>query len=350
MKRVAVLAVTLLCAVSMLGFANGQQESGEAEEAAGQEEAKVYTFKYAHTQSPEHPRSESMEYFKEQLEKLSDGRIEVELYFGGTMGNEAEVVDMVKTGNLQGMRGGSWQKANPKYFIYALPFMFEDPYQAGRAMDSEIGRTINEGAMENGLYVPACGVAGGARQITNNVRPIKSIDDLKGLKVRTPPIGVIVRSFKAFGANPQEVPYTETYMALKTGVVDGQENPFSNIYDMKFYEPQKYLSIVNWEVHPDPLYVNPDWYQSLPGDLQAIFNTVSKDAMRYSNKIWLGSESEYLQKMRDSIQVNTVPQENLQGFIEAGKEVYQYYVDEGYFTWDEINQVRKAAGLQVLNP
>jgi C4-dicarboxylate-binding protein DctP len=255
---------------------------------------------------------------------------------------------MVKTGNIQGMRGGSWQKANPKYFIYALPFMFEDPYQAGRAMDSEIGKQINEGALDNGLYVPACGVAGGARQITNNVRPINNIGDLKGLKIRTPPIGVIVQSFKAFGANPQEVPYTETYMALKTGVVDGQENPFSNIYDMKFYDPHKYLSVVNWEVHPDPFYVNPDWYTNLPEDLKAIFDTVAIDAMRYSDKIWLASESEYLRKMEDKIQVNTVPKENLKGFIEAGKVVYQYYVDEGYFSWDEINEVRKAAGLAAL--
>ncbi|MFW6209084.1 MAG: TRAP transporter substrate-binding protein [Spirochaetota bacterium] len=347
MKRFVFLVAVLFCAVGMVGFAGGQQEAAE-EGAAAQEEPTVYQFKYAHTQSSEHPRSESMEYFKEQIEKLSDGRIEVELFFGGTMGTEAEVVDMVKTGNIQGMRGGSWQKANPKYFIYALPFMFEDPYQAGRAMDSEIGQKINEGAMDNGLYVPACGVAGGARQITNNVRPIRSIDDLKGLKLRTPPIGVIVRSFKAFGANPQEVPYTETYMALKTGVVDGQENPFSNIYDMKFYEPQKYLSVVNWEVHPDPLYVNPDWYAQLPGDLQAIFDSVSKDALRNSNKIWLGSEAEFLRKMEDQIEVNTVPKENLKGFIDAGKEVYQYYVDEGYFTWDEINQVREAAGLAAL--
>lgn len=344
MKRIIMLMLVILLAGGLVCFAGGQQEA----EGQAAEEETVYLFKYANTQSAEHPRSKSMEHFKEQMEKLTNGRIQVELYFGGTMGTEAEVLDMIKTGNLQGMRGGIWQTANPKYFIYALPFLFEDPYQAGRAMDSDIGRSINEGALENGLYVPACGVAGGARQITNNVRPIKSIDDLKGLKIRTPPVGVIVQSFKAFGANPQEVAYTETYMALKTGVVDGQENPFSNIYDMKFYEPQKYLSVVNWEIHPDPLYVNPDWYNALPGDLKAIFDAVSTDTMRYSDKIWLGSEAGYLDKMRDKIQVNTVPAENIAGFIEAGKTVYQYYVDEGYFTWDEINEVRVAAGLSAF--
>ena len=101
----------------------------------------------------------------------------------------------------------------------------------------------NKGALENGFYIPATGVAGGMRNLTNSVRPIKTVDDIKGLKMRTPPIDVTIRTFKAIGANPQEVPYTETYMALKTGVVDGQENPFSNIVDMKFYEAQKYLSL-----------------------------------------------------------------------------------------------------------
>lgn len=339
------LFAILVCAMLLTGIVCA---GGQGEEEAAEPEAMTYVFKYANTQSAEHPRSKSMEYFKEQLETLSNGRIEVELYFGGTMGTEAEVLDLIKTGALQGMRGGIWQTANPKYFIYALPFIFEDPYQAGRAMDSDIGRKINEGALEKGLYVPACGVAGGARQITNNVRPINTIDDLKGLKIRTPPVGVIVQSFKAFGANPQEVAYTETYMALKTGVVDGQENPFSNIYDMKFYEPQKYLSVVNWEIHPDPIYVNPDWYNGLPDDLKAIFDTVSTDTMRYSDKIWLGSENDYLEKMRDKIQVNTVAPENLAGFIEAGQSVYQYYVDEGYFTWNEINEVRAAAGLAAF--
>ncbi len=342
MKKIGFILLSALMTFSVL-YAGGQSEAG----AAGTGET-TYVFKYANTQSADHPRSKSMEYFKDQLEKLTNGRIKVELYFSGTMGTEAEVLDLIKTGALQGMRGGIWQTANPKYFIYALPFMFEDPYQAGRAMDSDIGRKINEGALDNGLYVPACGVAGGARQITNNKRPINSIADLSGLKIRTPPVGVIVQSFKAFGANPQEVAYTETYMALKTGVVDGQENPFSNIFDMKFYEPQKYLSVVNWEIHPDPIYVNPDWYNSLPDDLKAIFDTVSTDTMRYSDKIWLGSEAGYLEKMRDMIEVNTVPPQNLAGFVEAGKVVYQHYVDEGYFTWDEINEVRAAAGLSVF--
>ena len=175
------------------------------------------------------------------------------------------------------------------------------------------------------------------RNITNSVRPIRTVGDIKGLKLRTPPIDVTIRAFQALGSNPQQVPYTDTYMALKTGVVDGQENPFSNAVDMKFYEAQKYLSILNWQVHPDPFYVNPDWYKNLPADLQQIFDMVAVQTMAYSDEIWLASENGYLNELRKHLEVNTLTPENRKGFVEAVKSVWDYYVTAGTFTRAEID-------------
>jgi len=164
------------------------------------------------------------------------------------------------------------------------------------------------------------------------------------LKMRTPPIDVTIRTFKALGANPQQVAYTETYMALKTKVVDGQENPFSNAVDMKFYEAQKYLSVVNWQVHPDPLYVNPAWYNGLPDDLKAIFDAVSEATMIYSDTIWLNSEVGYLNILKGKLKVNFMDPKDRDGFVKGVKSVWQYYIDEGYFSWDEINKALAIAG------
>jgi C4-dicarboxylate-binding protein DctP len=309
----------------------------------GSASAADHVFKYANTQSENHPRSKSMVYFKEQLEKRSDGKIKVELYFSGTLGKESEVLEMVKLGNLQGCRGGLFERANKKYLMYTLPFMFANADQVVKVMNSDLGKEINQGAMANGFYVPATGVAGGMRQPTNKVRPITSVADLKGLKLRTPPIDVTIRTFKELGANPQQVPYTETYMALKTGVVDGQENPFSNCVDMKFYEVQKYLSVLNWQVHPDPFYVNPAWYKGLPADLQKVFDEVSVDTMNYSNKIWLASEDGYYETLKGKLEVNVLEEAAYMEFVEAVKPVWQYYVDQGDFTWDDINRAQKIA-------
>ena len=302
-----------------------------------------YVFKYANTQSENHPRSKSMMFFKDQLEKKSQGRIAVELYLSGVLGKESEVLEMVKLGNLQGCRGGLFERANKKFLMYTLPFMFANADQAVKVLNSDLGSEINKGAMANGFYIPATGVAGGMRQPTNKVRPIRTVADLKGLKLRTPPIDVTIRTFKTLGANPQQVPYTETYMALKTGVVDGQENPFSNCVDMKFYEVQKYLSVLNWQVHPDPFYVNPAWYQGLPADLRAVFDEVSVDTMNYSNKIWLESENGYYDILKGKLAVNEMDPKDRTGFVDAVKPVWQYYVDQGDFTWDDINRALKIA-------
>jgi tripartite ATP-independent transporter DctP family solute receptor len=326
-----------------LTFAVTSKATAEKPASETMGEGEVYLFKYANTQSPNHPRSKSMEFFKEQLEKASNGRIKVELYFSGVLGKEAEVLDMVVTGSVQGCRGGLFERANKKYLLYTLPFMFENTDQVIRLMRSEFGDRINQGALENGIYVPACGVAGGFRNITSNVKPIRSPEDLRGLKMRTPPIDMTIKTFKALGANPQQVAYTETYMALKSGVVEAQENPFSNTVDMKFYEVQKYLSVVNWQLHPDPFYVNPDWYNSLPDDLQAIFDSIAESTMIYSDTIWLNSEKDYYYILKDELQVNELSPEATEEFREAVKSVWQSYVDDGFFTWEDINEALRIA-------
>ncbi|MBN1647456.1 MAG: TRAP transporter substrate-binding protein [Spirochaetales bacterium] len=334
MKKICMLLAFVLIATT-LSFA-----SGDGEEKGGGE---TYVFKYAHTQSESHPRSKSMVFFKDQLEKATNGRIKVELYFNGVLGKEAEVFDMVKLGTVQGSRGGLFERANKKFLIYTLPFMFENTDQVIKVMNSEMGAEINKGALENGLYIPATGVAGGFRNITNNVRPIKSVADVKGMKMRTPPIDMTLKTFAAIGASPQQVAYTETYMALKNGVVDGQENPFSNTADMKFYEAQKYLSVVNWQIHPDPFYVSPKFYDSLPADLKAVFDAVADATMKYSNEIWLSSEKDYYFVLKDNLQVNELDEAGRKSFVDACKPVYQGYVDDKFFTWDEINKVLEIA-------
>ena len=328
MKR---LSVTLIFALALMLAVGQAQAAGE------------FVFKYHNSQSDTHPRSVSMYYFKDLVEGASGGRIKVELYTSGVLGKEAEVLDMVKTGALQGCRGGLFERANKMYLLYTLPFFFDNTDQVLKLMRGEFGQKINEGAMKNGLYIPACSVAGGFRNITNNVRPIAKPEDVKGLKMRTPPIDMTIKTFKTLGANPQMVAYTETYMALKSNVVDGQENPFSNTVDMKFYEAQKYLSVVNWQIHPDPFYVNPDWYNKLPDDLKNIFDASAKATMIYSDTIWLNSENNYLNFLKTKLKTNMLSPEDTAKFAEAAKPVWQLYVDDGFFAWDDIKNAQKIA-------
>ena len=300
--------------------------------------AATYAFKFAHAQPDTHPRHKSMIYFKEQVESASKGQIKVELYAGGVLGKEPELMDMVKLGTLQGTRGALFERANKKYLLYTLPFLFADIEQAKKVIRSDFGEKINQGATANGFYVPATGVAGGFRQFTNNVRPIATPDDMKGLKMRTPPIDSIIRTMSALAASPQQVPYGETYMALKTNVVDGQENPCSNIAEMKFYEVQKYFTEVNYQIHPDPFFVSLTWYDALPSDLKAVFTSAAKAAMARSDEVWLASEKDYQALLTQKLQANRITAEYHKAFVAKVKPVWDYYVSAGYFTRAEIDE------------
>ncbi|GAH52165.1 unnamed protein product, partial [marine sediment metagenome] len=277
-------------------------------------------------------------FFKEEVEKRTNGRIKVELYFSAVLGTEFELQDMVATGALQGTRGGGFTNANKKYYIFMLPFLVEDWDQAIKLITSEFTRKINEEAKANGYHIPACGISQGFRAHTNNVRPIETPDDLKGLKMRVPQQEVYVINARTLGINPQELPYSEVYMALKTGVVDGQDNAVSNIWDYKVYEVQKYLTISRYATGPDPFMVNLEWYNRLPVDLQQIFDEVAMETMRLSDQLNRENETEYIKQLEVKLETNYVTPENLVKFREATKPVYQYFIDKGYFTWDDISE------------
>jgi C4-dicarboxylate-binding protein DctP len=301
---------------------------------------KVYVFKYSNSQPEQHPRSKSMIFFKNELEKRTDGRMKVENYFSAVLGTEFEVQDMVATGALQGTRGGGFIHANKKYYIFMLPFLVENWDQALQLITCEFTKNINAEAKVNGYHIPACGISLGFRVHTNNVRPIETPDDLKGLKMRVPQQEVFVVNARTLGVNPQELPTSEIYMALKTGVVDGQDNPVSNIWDNRMYEVQKYLTMTNYATGPDPFMVNLEWYNRLPDDLKQIFDAVAVETMHYSDQLNRDSEVEYIKRLSEKLAINYVTPENLDKFRTATEPVYQYFIDRRYFTWDDIDAAR----------
>ena len=306
-----------------------------------------YVFRYGHSQPVQAQRSLSMLFFKEELEKRTGGRISVENYFSGTLGNEREMMDMVATGVLQGTRGGLFVDANPKFVLFMLPFLVEDWDQASRLVNSELTRSINKGARKNGFHIPATGISQGFRAHTNNVRPIRSAADLAGLKMRVPPQEVYVLTAQTFGSSVQEMPASDIYSALKTGVLDGQDNPPSNIWDYHIFEVQKYMTISHYSTGPDPLMVDLQWYQALSPDLQRIFDKVAVETIAYSDQLNRQAEESYIDKLEKKLQVNYLDTEALAEFRELSTQVYSHYTEQGVLSDQEILQARAiAAGVQ----
>ena len=302
-----------------------------------------YVFRYGHSQSPSSARSQSMLYFEQQLEKRTDGRIQVENYFSGILGSEREMMDMVATGVMQGTRGGLFADANPKYAIFMLPFLVENWEQALRLVNSSFATGINEGARVRGFHVPATGISQGFRAHTNNVRPIKSPQDLRGLKMRVPPQLVYVLTAQIFGASPQEMPASEIYGALRTGVLDGQDNPPANIWDYNIYEVQDYMTVTYYSTGPDPFIVDLDWYEALPVELRTMFDTVAVETMQYSDNLNRSAEEAMLKKLEEVLEVNYLSGDELRPFQDLAQGVYEHFVDQGVFTTEEIQQAKAIA-------
>ena len=284
-----------------------------------------------------------MVFFEKELEERTDGRIRVENYFSATLGNEREMMDMVATGALEGTRGGLFADANPKFVIFMLPFLVRDWDQAIRLVNSEFAKSINEGARENGFHIPATGISQGFRAHTNSVRPVATAADLAGLKMRVPPQEIYVLTAQALGSSPQEMPVSEVYGALKTGVLDGQDNPPSNIWDYRFYEVQKFMTITNYATGPDPLIVDLNWYQRLPADLRKIFDQVAREAIAYSDRLNRNSEQRYIELLEREMELVHVGDDELLQFRRLTDSVVRHYIARGLFTDEDLGQARKAA-------
>ena len=304
---------------------------------------KNHLFRYANSQPAQHPRSLSMVYFEEILEERTAGRIEVENHFGGTLGRERELMDMVRLGVLQGTRGGFFFDVSPKYNIFLLPFLVEDWDEAIRLVNSEFTQQLHAEGRRNGYHVPACGISQGFRAHTTSVRPIRGPEDFRGLKLRVPPQEPNVIMTRVLEANPQEIPFTEVYQAARTGVIDGQDNAASNIWEMGVHEVQKYLSVSNYQAGPDPFIVNLDWYEALAPDLRAVFDDAARDTMVYSDQLNRESEQVYLEKLSQVLETNWIEGEDLERFRKAVEPVYEILISKGYFTWEDVEAARKAA-------
>ena len=303
-----------------------------------------FTFMYGHAQSAKSSRSTSMDFFKKELEKRSKGRIAVRVYYGGVLGNEREMMDLVATGALQGTRGGKFADANPRYNVVMLPFLTSGWDEMLCLLRSDFMKGISQGAKKNGYHIPATGIAQGFRAHTNSVRPITKVSDLKGLRMRVPGQIVYIVTAKTFGANAIEMPFSEFYQSMQLGIVDGQDNPPDNIWSFKVQEVQKYMSITNYSTTPDPLIVSLDWYHTLPRNLQKTFDQVSQETLRYSDKLYRDLEQSLIDKIENSgVKVNYVKGSGLDSFRNASTAVYQHFVNKGEISQSDIDKAQAAA-------
>jgi len=255
---------------------------------------KVYELKLAHADStdPTVSRKQAQALaFASLVNSRSGGRLVVKVYGAGSLGAEREYVEGIKAGTVEaGIASGVVANFFPAAAVTDIPFLFPTSQVAWDVMDGPFGDKLRAMFLkETGMRALAFAEVG-FRHFTNNVRPIKTPADLKGLKIRVQETPVYVNMLKAVGASPTPVAWTETYTALQTGVVDGQENPVGSILSGKIYEVQKYVSLDGHVYGVDWFIINEKFFKSLPEDLQYIVldsaqasGTVGRGVLTYIN-------------------------------------------------------------------
>lgn len=333
-KRQSLVLVGLFVVSLGCFFANGQAEAAKS---------KPIVMKVAHIQPEKTARHQSFLRFKETVEQKSNGEIQIKIFPAAQLGTDKNLLEQVKTGVLQGHRGGAYEVAAKELMIYNMPFLFQNAEGVHKVTRGPVGDEIAAHANKNGIIILATGTAGGLRHFTNNKRPIVKPEDMVGLKMRVPPVDVTIKTMEAIGASPVSIPFTEAYLALKSGVADGQENPYAYIRDAKFYEVQKHITLVNWQYHPEPFSVNLAWYDTLSADHQKILKDAAVEMMIYSDELGLSDAADGKRIIEETMEITELTKEQHQAFVDVTKGVYDYYINEGLFTWDDIKRIRAAA-------
>ncbi|WP_298014097.1 TRAP transporter substrate-binding protein [uncultured Castellaniella sp.] len=242
--------------------------------------------KAAHSSSTTSTGHQALEHMARQLKEKTDGRLTIQIFPNSQLGSEREQIESVQLGNLDMtfISSAVLGAFNPQFFALDIPFMFKDRAGVYRVLDGDIGTRLLASLDKVGIK----GLAyweNGFRQLTNNVRPIRSPKDLEGMKMRTMENEVHIAAWKAEGANPAPLAFGELFTALQQGTFDAQEGPINLFYDMKFYEVQKYITRTNHVYSPWPLLINPDVYNSFSPEDRAIFDQAVKDATSFQRDL-----------------------------------------------------------------
>ncbi|MEE4166100.1 MAG: DctP family TRAP transporter solute-binding subunit [Desulfocapsaceae bacterium] len=273
--------------------------------------------------------------FKSLVESASGGAIEVKLFPNGQLGKDNEVIQQVRDGIVESVisSAGGIAQHYPLVGVFDIPFAFPNIAVANRVIDqrSEFGKKFSSDLEEKtGLKVLGLIDSGGFFAFSNSKRPITSVADMEGLRIRTMTLPTHQAMVSSLGGKPTPLPWAEVYTALQTGVADGQMNPIPIIAFAKFDEVQKYLSITNHVITPYIWTMNKDFYNGLSAEHRAIIDWASEvatEAGRGVSRVIEASENG-LPALSKKMEVNVVPPAQLKEFAAAAQPAVRKLIDE----------------------
>jgi tripartite ATP-independent transporter DctP family solute receptor len=304
-------------------------------DSASSQEKQV-VLKLGHAVAPEHPYHLGAVKYSELVALRTKNKVKIDVFPSTQLGNERDMVEGLQLGTIDlvvtstGPLGGFV----PRMFVVDLPFLFRDREHAYKVLDGPIGRELFNAFSEKGIK----GLAfweNGFRQITNNVRPIEKPEDLKGIKIRTMENKVHLSAFRAFGASPTPMAWSEVYTALQQKTIDAQENPIAIIYFQKISEVQKHLALTGHFYSPTPLLMSLKAFNNLPKDIQKIMLDTAIECATYERNLLRDNETKQLAELKTKGMQVTTP--NKRPFQDAAAPVYKEF--ESQFGKETIDKI-----------
>jgi tripartite ATP-independent transporter DctP family solute receptor len=278
--------------------------------AAGAAQAQVreQTFRWT-TANPEgHPIVMGGHKFAELVAQKSGGKMTVKLFPGGVLGGDVQVLSAVQGGtvDMTSMNSGILQGQVKEFAIVDFPFLFNDAKEADAVLDGAVGKMLADKLPEKGL-VHLAYFDLGFRNVTDSRRPIKTADDIAGLKIRVIQSPIYIDTFSALGANPVPMPFPEVYTALEQKTIDGQENPFTVIEANKFQEVQKYLVGSRHIYNPQTMMISKKTWDRLNKDEQQVLIGAAKEAEAYQRKVSRDAQDVALANLKKTMEYTELP-------------------------------------------
>jgi len=282
--------------------------------------------KLGHVGEPGSLFQNSADEFARRANAKLAGKAKVVTFGSSQLGGDKEMIQKLKLGTLDMALPSTVMSSEVDLFgVFELPYLVKDRAHMGRIEKELFWPKLAPEADKKGLIVLAVW-ENGYRHITNSKRPIKVPADLKGIKLRVPEGKWRLKMFQAYGANPSPMKFSELFTALQTGVMDGQENPFTQIYSAKLQEVQKYLSLSNHVYTPAYLIVGKGHWNSLPADIRKVLEDTAKETQAFVYDYASKDDTALLAKLKQSgMQVNDVDQD---AFVAASKPIFEEFGKE----------------------
>ena len=257
--------------------------------------------KFSHVVANDTPKGHAAEYFKKKAEELTKGRVKIEVYANSTLYKDKEEMEALQIGAVQ-MLAPSLAKFGPlgvkEFEAFDLPFIFDNYDALHKITQGPVGRMLLD-------KLDAKGVKGlaywdnGFKSFSAN-KPMKAPEDFKGMKMRIQSSKVLEAQMRALGSLPQVLAFSEVYQALQTGVVDGTENPISNLYTQKMHEVQKHLTLTEHGYLGYAVITNKKFWDGLPADIRKQLDDAMEQATRYANQIAKQENDQSLEAVKKS--------------------------------------------------